>query len=67
MLLPLRLPAGHGIQTDGVDAVENALFDIGVIALELPEQLLDLLPLGAAAVVAGLGLAMQLSVNRQAH
>ena len=59
MLLPLRLPAGHGIQADGVDAVENALFDIGVIALELPEQLLDLLTLGNPA--------MQLSVNRQAH
>ena len=52
MLLPLRLPAGHGIQTDGVDAVENALFDIGVIALELLEQLLDLLPLGNAGAVA---------------
>lgn len=47
----MGLIADHGIQTDGVDAVEDALFDVGVVPLQPPQQGLHLLPLGAAAAV----------------
>ena len=59
VLHALGFVAGHGIQRHGVDAAEDAVFNVGVVALEAAEQDLDLLPLGAAATViadgAGLG------------
>ena len=45
VFFPLGLPARHGIQADGMNAVEDALFNIGIILLEPFEQLFDLLPL----------------------
>ena len=41
----------HGVQRDGMDAAENAVFDVGVVALEAAEQELGLLPLGTAAAI----------------
>ena len=49
--LPFDLPARHGIQTDGMNTVEDALFDVRVILFQPLEQQLDLLPLGIAASV----------------
>lgn len=49
--LPVGLIADHRVQTDGVDAVEDALFDVGVVPLQPPQQGLHLLPLRAAAAV----------------
>ena len=43
--LPFGLPARHGIQADGMNAVEDALFNIRIILFEPFEQLFDLLPL----------------------
>ena len=51
----LGFVAGHGVQSDCVDAAENAVFDIGVVTLETAEQDLDLLPLGAASTVVAHG------------
>ena len=47
--------ARHGVQRDGMDAAENAVFDVGVIALEAAEQELGLLPLGTAAAIVAHG------------
>ena len=41
--------ARHGINGDIVDAAEDAVFDIGIVALQAAEQDLDLLPLGTTA------------------
>ncbi len=46
------LVAGHHIQIDRVNAVENAALDIGIVAAQTAQQDLDLLTLGAAAIVA---------------
>ena len=40
---------GHGINGNIVDAAEDAVFDIGIVALQAAEQELDLLPLGTTA------------------
>ena len=45
----------HGVQRDGMDAAENAVFDVGVVALEAAEQELGLLPLGTAAAIVAHG------------
>ena len=45
------LVAGHHIQIDRVNAVENAALDIGIVAAQTAQQDLDLLPLGTAAAV----------------
>ena len=58
MLHAAGFVADHGVKADGVNAVENALFNVGIRAPQLAQQQLDLLPLGAAAVVAGLGRAL---------
>ena len=55
VLHALGFVAGHGIQRHGVDAAEDAVFNVGVVALEAAEQDLDLLPLGAAATVVAHG------------
>ena len=55
VFLAMGLIAGHGVQTDGVNAVENTLFDVGVVPLQAADQQLDLLPLGAAAAVVAHG------------
>ena len=52
MLDTLGLIARHGVQCNGVDAAEDAVFDVGVVAFEAAEQNFGLLPLGTAAVVA---------------
>ena len=52
MLHAAGLVADHRIQTDGVNAVKNTLFNVGILAPQLAQQQLDLLPLGAAAVAA---------------
>ena len=41
------LVAGHHIQIDRVNAVENAALDIGIVAAQTAQQELDLLTLGA--------------------
>ena len=51
VFLAMGLVAGHGVQTDGVNAVENTLFDVGVVPLQAADQQLDLLPLGGAGVL----------------
>ena len=55
MLDTLGLIARHGVQCNGVDAAEDAVFDVGVIALEAAEQNFGLLPLGTAAAVVAHG------------
>ena len=55
VLHALGFVAGHGIQRHGVDAAEDAVFNVGVVALEAAEQDLDLLPLGTAAAVVAHG------------
>ena len=47
--------AGEGVQRDSVQTIEDALFYIGIILPQTADELLDLLPLGAAgaAVVHG--------------
>ena len=54
VFLPVDLPAGEGVQRHGVDAVEDALFDIRFVFFEPAEQLFDFRPLGIAAAVATL-------------
>ena len=49
------LVAGHHIQIDRVNAVENAAFDIGIVAAQTAQQDLDLLTLGAAAAIVAHG------------
>ena len=39
MLDTLGLIARHGVQCNGVDAAEDAVFDVGVVALEACENL----------------------------
>ena len=51
----LRSIARHGINGNIVDAAEDAVFDIGIVALQAAKQDLDLLPLGAAAAVVAHG------------
>ena len=55
MLDTLGLIARHGVQCNGVDAAEDAVFDVGVVALEAAEQNFGLLPLGTAAAVVAHG------------
>ena len=59
MLDALGFVAGHRIQRDRVNATEDAVFDVGVIAHQAAQQDLDLLPFGATAAIvadgAGLG------------
>ena len=43
VLDPSGLPSGEGVEVDGVEAVEHALFHVGVVLFELSEQQLDLL------------------------
>ena len=50
MLLPLFLISRKCIQRNCVDAVEDGLFNIGIVPLQAAEQGLDLLPLGIAAM-----------------
>ena len=38
MLHAFGFIARHGVQRDGMDAAENAVFDVGVVALEAAEQ-----------------------------
>ena len=45
MLNPAGLEAGHRVKGDGMDAVEDALFDIRVILTQAAQKKLDLLPL----------------------
>ena len=47
--------ARHGINGNIVDAAEDAVFDIGIVALQAAEQDLDLLPLGTTAAVVAHG------------
>ena len=49
------LVAGHHIQIDRVNAVENAALDIGIVAAQTAQQELDLLTLGAAAAIVAHG------------
>ena len=64
MLHTLGLVAGHCVERYSVDAAEDAVFDVRVVAHQAAQQDLDLLTLGAASAVvadrAG-------SVKRQAH
>ena len=55
VLHTFRLVAGHGIQRHCVDAAEDAVLDVGVVALEAAQQGLDLLPLGTTAAVVAHG------------
>ena len=50
MLDPAGLEAGHRVKGDGMDAAEDALFDIRVILAQAAQQKLDLLPLRDADV-----------------
>ena len=45
------LVAGECLDADGVEAVENALFDVRVFALEALDEHLDFLPLATATAV----------------
>ena len=47
--------ARHGINGNIVDAAEDAVFDIGIVALQAAKQDLDLLPLGTTAAVVAHG------------
>ena len=49
------LVAGHHIQIDRVNAVENAALDVGIVAAQTAQQELDLLTLGAAAAIVSHG------------
>ena len=49
------LVAGHHIQIDRVNAVENAALDIGIVAAQTAQQDLDLLTFGAAAAIVAHG------------
>ena len=51
VLHAILLIAGEGVQGHGVDAVENAFFNVRVIPLQTAQQRLDLLPFGASAAV----------------
>ena len=55
MLHALGLETGHGIDGNVVDAAEDAVFDVGIVALQAAEQQLDFLPLGAASAVVAHG------------
>ena len=59
MLHTLGLVAGHCVERYSVDAAEDAVFDVRVVAHQAAQQGLDLLTLGAASAVvadrAGLG------------
>ena len=55
MLHALGFIPRHGVQRDGMDAAENAVFDVGVVAFEAAEQELGLLPLGTAAAIVAHG------------
>ena len=48
---PTRFIGRERVQTDAVDAVKDALLDIGIVPLQAAQQRLDLLPLGTAAGV----------------
>ena len=45
------LIAYHGVQADGVDAVEDAFFNVGVVLFQAANEDLDLLALGPAASI----------------
>ena len=49
------LVAGHHVQIDRVDAVEDAVLDAGIVAAQTAQQSLDLLALGTAAAVVAHG------------
>ena len=51
MQLAAGLVAGESLDADGVQAVENALFDVRVFALETLDERLDFLTLAAATAV----------------
>ena len=51
MYFSLRFIPGEGIQRHGMNAVEDGLFNIGVVPFQAPQQRFDLLPLGAASAV----------------
>ena len=55
MIHTLRSITGHGINGNIVDAAEDAVFDIGIVALQAAKQDLDLLPLGTATAVVAHG------------
>ena len=55
MIHTLGSIARHGINGNIVDAAEDAVFDIGIVALQAAEQDLDLLPLGTTAAVVAHG------------
>ena len=43
--LAFRLVAGEGVERDGVDAVGDGFFDVGVVLLQSSQQRLDFLTL----------------------
>ena len=55
MIHTLGSIARHGINGNIVDAAEDAVFDIGIVALQAAKQDLDLLPLGTTAAVVAHG------------
>ena len=55
VLHTLGFIAGHGVQCYRMDAAEDAVLDVGVVALEAAQQGLDLLPLGTTAAVVAHG------------
>ena len=64
VLHTLRLVAGHGIQSHCVDAAEDAVLDVGVVALEAAQQGLDSCRLEPPPPLSHM---VQFSVKRQAH
>ena len=56
--------ARHGINGNIVDAAEDAVFDIGIVALQAAEQDLDLLPLGTTAAVVAHGAVLSKAAGR---
>ena len=57
MQFAASLVAGEGLDADGVQAVEDALFDVRVFALEALDECLDFLALAAASAVVADGAA----------
>ena len=55
VLHALGFIAGHSVQRHGVDAAEDAVLDVRVVAFQSAEQDLRLLPLGTAAAIVAHG------------
>ena len=55
VLHALGFIAGHGVQRHGVDAAEDAVLDVRVVAFQSAEQDLRLLPLGTATAIVAHG------------